>query len=48
MNNLNEYKGELCFSPRNGEIILKEINLVDDPEVVGFSPRNGEIILKGM
>ena len=35
-----------CFSPRNGEVILK----VEAAEVKafmhGFSPRNGEVILK--
>ena len=36
------------FSPRNGEIILKDIKIVLALTLVArFSPRNGEIILKG-
>ena len=38
------------FSPRNGEIILKDLNVkveCHSHESESFSPRNGEIILKG-
>ena len=36
----------VCFSPRNGEVILKQF--LDDYGKLsqGFSPRNGEVILK--
>ena len=37
---------DLCFSPRNGEIILKYPGLYDGEDKHSFSPRNGEIILK--
>ena len=36
------------FSPRNGEVILKEIRKVAFDLNVCFSPRNGEVILKLM
>ena len=37
----------LCFSPRNGEVILKILEDLDDHiKVKRFSPRNGEVILK--
>ena len=36
-----------CFSPRNGEIILKTMKRPSGiSDASGFSPRNGEIILK--
>ena len=35
-----------CFSPRNGEVILKEKLLKEELSLTGFSPRNGEVILK--
>ena len=34
------------FSPRNGEVILKKINGVEQSIELRFSPRNGEVILK--
>ena len=36
----------MCFSPRNGEIILKELKEHLAWVEESFSPRNGEIILK--
>ena len=35
-----------CFSPRNGEVILKTIMLTLELNRKCFSPRNGEVILK--
>ena len=37
----------LRFSPRNGEVILKVIPLIQELHDGEFSPRNGEVILKG-
>ena len=35
------------FSPRNGEIILKDVQIITEYFFeLSFSPRNGEIILK--
>ena len=36
-----------CFSPRNGEAILKQQEYTVRIIEKGFSPRNGEAILKG-
>ena len=36
----------MSFSPRNGEIILKDIMFFQKVYSSRFSPRNGEIILK--
>ena len=36
----------VCFSPRNGEVILKLKNPSLPIPYAGFSPRNGEVILK--
>ncbi len=35
-----------CFSPRNGEVILKLEGIHPSLNALGFSPRNGEVILK--
>ena len=34
------------FSPRNGEVILKEVISSLLEKLLSFSPRNGEVILK--
>ena len=36
----------LGFSPRNGEVILKIMKIIEGLIMAGFSPRNGEVILK--
>ena len=36
----------ICFSPRNGEVILKMTLQIVSVEDICFSPRNGEVILK--
>ncbi len=36
----------MSFSPRNGEVILKNAVIKMAERVPGFSPRNGEVILK--
>ena len=35
-----------CFSPRNGEVILKMDEGKKVANYLSFSPRNGEVILK--
>ena len=41
-----DQKAVIRFSPRNGEIILKQTQRHGRIERASFSPRNGEIILK--
>ena len=44
--NVKEKIKKKCFSPRNGEIVLKGNKKINLKNIEGFSPRNGEIVLK--
>ena len=48
MKKINQPSNANCFSPRNGEVILKVLRRLYGSLRACFSPRNGEVILKSI